>query len=125
MTTLLFFFYNLIFIVVSISVSYSLKNSYHDDINSFIGYRTKRSMSSKQAWSFANKYSSNLLFNYSIGCVLIEMVVLYYFGGKAALFSAASIWVFLFVIIAIQTEFKLKKYYPKSKGGEPSQAKHT
>ncbi len=79
-------------------------------------------MSSKQAWSFANKYSSNLLFNYSVGCGVIEMVVLYYFGGKVALFSAACIWVFLFVIIVIQTEFKLKKYYPSSKGGVTSQS---
>ncbi len=91
-----------------ISISYLFKKNYPTDINSIIGYRTKRSMSSKESWIFANKYSSNLLFKYSIITVIIQIVLFTILGGKVAILSAASLWIILLLTTLWQTEVKLK-----------------
>ncbi len=74
-----------------------------------IGYRTKRSMASRESWVFANKYSSNLLFKYSIITAIIQIVLFVFFGGKVAILSAASLWIILLLTTLLQTEIKLKK----------------
>jgi uncharacterized membrane protein len=101
--------FNIIFLMSCISISYLFKKNYPTDINSIIGYRTKRSMVSKESWVFANKYSSNLLFKYSIITVIIQIALFTIFGGKIAILSAASLWIILLLTTLWQTEVNLKK----------------
>jgi len=52
-------------LVIAITGLY-VKNNPPKKINSLYGYRTKRSMKSKEAWDFAQVYSSDLLFSWSL-----------------------------------------------------------
>lgn len=108
-TALLIF--NIILMMSCVSISYLFKEHYPKDINSLIGYRTRRSMASKEAWLFANKHSSALLFNYSIITTGVQVVVFVLMGSKPAILSALSIWVLFLFTTIIQTEIKLKRLF--------------
>lgn len=100
--------FNIIFLLSCVSISYLFKKNYPTDINSMIGYRTKRSMASKESWVFANKYSSHLLFQYSVFTVIVQILLFLFFGGKVAILSAASLWLLLLLTTLFLTELKLK-----------------
>ena len=101
--------FNIIFLMSCISISYLFKKNYPTDINSMIGYRTKRSMASKESWILANKYSSNLLFKYSIITVTIQVILFVLLGAKVAILIASSLWLTLLLTTLLQTEVKLKR----------------
>jgi hypothetical protein len=107
METILIVF-NIIFLFSCVTISYLFKKNYPTDINSMIGYRTKRSMASKEAWVLANKYSSNLLFKYSIITITVQILLFVFFGYKVAILGAASLWILLLFTTLMQTEIKLK-----------------
>jgi len=108
MDTLLVVF-NVIFLISCLSISYLFKRFYPKEINILIGYRTKRSMASNEAWNFANGYSSSLLFSYSLITVAIQVVLFLIFDERIAILVAASLWLILLVLTIVQTESKLKK----------------
>jgi hypothetical protein len=101
--------FNILFLMSCVPISYLFKKNYPTDINSMIGYRTKRSMASKDSWVLANKYSSNLLFKYSLLTAIIQIALFTVFGGKVAILGAASLWLILLLTTLLQTEIKLKK----------------
>lgn len=78
-------------------------------INSFYGYRTPRSMRSQEAWDFANKYSSALMFYFFLSMPLVQLIGWFTVGPKpAALVSAVYLTVGL-IALMIHTEIKLKQ----------------
>lgn len=100
---------NLGFGIACLSISYLFKRNYPKEINSFMGYRTKRSMMSSEAWIAANQYSSNLLFRYSKITVLLQFLFIISLGRKVAILSAASLWILFLLITIVQTEVMLKR----------------
>ncbi len=78
-------------------------------INAIYGYRTPRSMRNQEAWDFANKYSSELMFYFCLSVPLFQIVSYFSIGPKpAALASTGYLTVGLIVLVII-TEVKLKK----------------
>ncbi len=62
-TVLFVAFVPLLFIAI---VGFYIKNNPPKKINQLYGYRTKRSMKSKEAWDFSQIYSADLLYTWSI-----------------------------------------------------------
>ena len=102
--------FNIIFLLTCLSISYLFKTNYPKEINDIIGYRTKRSMSSKEAWLLANSYSSEWLFKYSLLAVLLQIILFIIFDAKIALLVTSSLWIVTLFITIIQTEIKLKRF---------------
>jgi len=67
-------------------------------------------MSSKEAWIFANKFSSNLLFICSIVTITIQILLFVIFGAHVAILSASALWIAMLLGTLLQTELKLKKF---------------
>jgi hypothetical protein len=67
-------------------------------------------MTSKEAWIFANKYSSNLLFNCAIVTVAIQILLFVSLGAHTALISTLILWILMLFGTIIQTEIKLKRF---------------
>jgi len=57
------------FLIIAITGYYFKKNP-PKKINMLMGYRTKRSMQSQEAWDFAQVYSSGLLFTWSLAAMV-------------------------------------------------------
>lgn len=74
-----------------------------------MGYRTKRSMSSPEAWILANKYSSQILFNYAIITVIVQVILNFLQPPETALACTAAFWIIALFLTIFQTEVKLKK----------------
>lgn len=103
--------FNILFPISCISISCLFKKQYPKNINPLIGYRTRRSMASQEAWLFSNKYSSALLFKYSIITVIIQVIAFILIGSKFAITCALTSWVLLIFTALVQTELKLKKRF--------------
>ncbi len=104
----------LINIVVAVSIlgiSYGFKRFCPGEINDFVGYRTKRSMSSQEAWDFANRYSSDTLFKCSIGVVIFQMLAMFILPQSTALLITVSIWIIVLIATIILTEQKLRRKF--------------
>ncbi|MEJ1242540.1 SdpI family protein [Chryseolinea sp. T2] len=99
---------NVVFLTTCSSISHALKKYYPKDINSFVGYRTTRSMSSKEAWLRSNEYASGVLFKFSFVVVLIDLALL----AKTAFLTGAAEWVVFLILTIVQTEMKLRRSYP-------------
>jgi uncharacterized membrane protein len=104
---------NLIFMISTPFISYLFKNHYPRDVNHLFGYRTKRSMASKEAWVLANSYSAKLLFAYSWPVVGLQIILLFLFDTKVALLVSASLWLASLFAVIVQTELKLKEALKK------------
>lgn len=81
-------------------------------INAVYGYRTKRSMSSKKSWIFAQEYSNTLMNRY--GCMLIILGVAGYFTSFSTTLSlilSGIMIVFYTVAIMLKTEGALKENF--------------
>ena len=63
-------------VVIAITGYYFKKNP-PKKINRMVGYRTKASMKSQDAWDFAQVYSSSLLFNWSLAGIVGMALQLY------------------------------------------------
>jgi uncharacterized membrane protein len=95
-----------LFIIV---ISFLFKQFRPKEINSVVGYRTGRSMSSQHAWDFANKYSSELLFKFSLGVVAFQVIAMFVVALATALNVTLILWVIMLISTIIITEMKLKK----------------
>ncbi len=105
----IFIAFNILFFLITISISYLFKTSYPKEINSLVGYRTKRSMASKEAWLLANSYSSKLLFNYAIMAVSLQVILFILADPKTSILAGAGFWIITLFITLVQTEMKLKR----------------
>ncbi|HMP98127.1 MAG TPA: SdpI family protein [Cyclobacteriaceae bacterium] len=78
-------------------------------INHFYGYRTPRSMRSQEAWDFANKYSSALMFYFFLTMPVVQALGWFSIGPKPAALLAAGYLTVGLIALMIHTETKLKK----------------
>lgn len=65
--------------------------------NGVVGYRTKRSRSSQEAWEFANKEMANLMFKYGI-IMLIASIVISAFFVKSNVIVASVVCTVVMVL---------------------------
>lgn len=107
----LFKTFNIIFIVTTLSISWLLKKYYPKEINDFIGYRTKRSMSSQEQWLFANEYCSRLLFKMAIATCTFQIVIYALVNAKIAVLTSVVLWMTCLIVAIIVTEIKLKNKF--------------
>jgi hypothetical protein len=104
-----FLLLNIFLGVTIISISYFFKKYYPKGINAFMGYRTKRSMSSPEAWLLANKYSSQMLFDFAITTVILQGILNFLQPPGIALACTAVFWIMALFLTIFLTEVKLKK----------------
>lgn len=101
--------FEIIFIIIIIipvaiaSGGFFLKYHTPSDINDIIGYRTKRSMSSKEAWFFANKSCGKLWLTGGIIAfiVSISLPFIFYITKGESAGSYVGIVILLLQIIAV------------------------
>lgn len=82
-------------------------------INSFYGYRTKRSMASQEAWDYAQTFSSKLMLRFGAGLCLLSLLLKDIKLPKIEyeLVAATSIIILVVVIMLVITEKELKKRF--------------
>jgi hypothetical protein len=100
---------NILFALSMLGISYTFKKFYPREINIFVGYRTRRSMASAEAWNIANKYASELLFSASMAVALIQVILNFIVVAHHALIISAGLWLAFLILTIIQTELKLKR----------------
>lgn len=100
---------NIVFVLMFISIAFMFKNYYPKDINSLVGYRTKRSIASEKNWLFANKFSSNLLFKCTLVLPIVQVLLYLIFGSLVALIGMLSLWVLMLFAVILITEKKMMK----------------
>lgn len=100
---------NVVIIAVFISISFLFKIYYPKEINSLIGYRTKRSMASQENRLLANRYASGLLFKCSLVLIPVSLFLYFLFDSEIALFGVLASFIALLIYTIIKTERKLKQ----------------
>ncbi|MEL6194705.1 MAG: SdpI family protein [Bacteroidota bacterium] len=82
------------------------------DINGWYGYRTPRSMKSREAWDFAQPYSARSMTMW--GYVLLALALLIYFLTPSNILGQVVIWILIALahfMPIIQTELALKNKF--------------
>ena len=100
-------------IIIAIT-GYYFKNNPPKKINKMVGYRTKRSMASQEAWDFAQVYSSGLMFTWSLaGIVGLALQLYTQQSTNPSSFAVTSIGVLLAIIAGVLyfTEKELKNNF--------------
>ena len=99
---------NIAFITMFISISYLFMKFYPKEINSVVGYRTKRSMRSQEAWELSNSHAGKLLLRYSLLVAVLQLMLYVFFGGFVSLLGMLGAWIVMLIIAIVQTERLLK-----------------
>lgn len=99
---------NVLITLVLLLIAYLFKKNNPKEINNFVGYRTKRSMSSKENWLKGNKYSSNLLFKLSLVLLPVQVLLYLLFNPLVVLLILAGLWILIALITIFKTEIQLK-----------------
>ena len=98
----------LLFLISVIFKRFPIKNRNH-----FWGYRTRRSKSSQAAWDEANRYSFQLLFEFSVALIVLAVLLWGLLASRIGLLNL--VWInmaFLFTAVGaviFLTERRLKK----------------
>ena len=80
------------------------------NINAFYGYRTPRSMKSKDSWDFAQRYSAQQLIMFGTVLALSSVVGLIYQPPyKYALLAGLGLMIIALIAIIVRVERALKK----------------
>lgn len=104
--------------IIAIITGYKMKTKPPKEINNTVGYRTKRSKASQEAWDFANVYCGKNTFIY--GIVSLPVSIAFY-----ALLTVSAHWgklpamlvvmlvqtVTMTIAMAVPTEMKLKEKF--------------
>lgn len=85
------------------------RKSYPKEINSMIGYRTKRSMKSQEAWLFANKYASDLMLKSAAVLFILQFLLHLFLQPEVALITFVVVWIMSLFITIFITENALKR----------------
>ena len=106
--------------IIAIVAGYLMKNRPPDKINNTIGYRTRRSKASQEAWDFANRYCGKNTLIFGIICLIVSVIAGYVLffrgntvtGGMVRMLIIMLIQIVLLVIVmALPTEMQLKKRF--------------
>lgn len=79
-------------------------------INSFYGYRTKKSVKNKENWDFANRTFTNYLLKFSLLLVIIQILIWFLLGGVYSVMISSFIWVIILILSVYLTEKKMKNF---------------
>lgn len=104
--------------IIAIITGYKMKTKPPKEINNTVGYRTRRSKASQEAWDFANVYCGKNTFIY--GIVSLPVSIAFY-----ALLTVSAHWgklpamlvvmlvqiVTMAIAMAVPTEMKLKEKF--------------
>jgi uncharacterized membrane protein len=104
--------------IIAIITGYKMKTKPPKEINNTVGYRTKRSKASQEAWDFANVYCGKNTFIY--GIISLPVSIAFY-----ALLTVSAHWgklpamlvvmlvqtVTMVIVMAVPTEMKLKEKF--------------
>ena len=104
--------------VIAIVTGFILMKNPPKEINNTVGYRTRRSKSSQEAWDFANVYSGKCTMIYGVISLIIGAALDYYLvymAGVNALFAMILVitleLVGLIIAMLVPTERKLKEKF--------------
>lgn len=106
--------------VITIITGYIMKTRPPKEINNSVGYRTRRSKASQEAWDFANVYCGKNTFIY--GIVSLPVSIAFYalltvsalWGEKTALLVVMLVqMVTMTIAMLVPTEMKLKEKFGK------------
>ncbi|PGZ74114.1 hypothetical protein COE49_09860 [Bacillus sp. AFS029637] len=78
------------------------------DINAAYGYRTKRSMKSKELWDAGNRYSAEVMKQNGFIMMLIGSVISILFRYSHAMIAVMIVMLLLIIRLFIQVEKRLK-----------------
>ena len=102
-----------------VGIGWLFRNKAPDDINRVYGYRTQKSMQSKEAWAFAHKYIGKLWLVCGLIMLPVSIAVMLFVMGEDVdtVGAAGGILVGVQIIIMagtiIPTERALKKLFPE------------
>lgn len=94
--------------ILNLTISAMFEKFYPKQINDFVGYRTARSMRSQEAWDFANRYSSGLMFRCAVFVFLFQFLLYVVVEPEAALLSFVALWIGCLMFTIVRTERRLK-----------------
>jgi uncharacterized membrane protein len=95
--------------LLNLAISTIFKRYYPKEINDFVGYRTPRSMRSQEAWDFANRYSSALLFKCAVSVFFLQFLLYAILEAETAMLTFVGLWIGCLVFTILRTEKRLKK----------------
>lgn len=78
-------------------------------INPYFGYRTKRSLSSQEAWDEANKFSSSLLVLIAVLLNVVQLALFLLLDQEQAFIITGIFLVFGVLLVIPLTEIHLRK----------------
>jgi len=80
------------------------------DVNEWYGYRTPRSMKNKEAWDFAQKYSSKKMIKYGVILILISLLGIFnFFSPRQGIFIGLGLIIAFSILIILRVESEIKK----------------
>lgn len=80
-------------------------------INSIYGYRTQRTMSNNDVWSFANSLFSTVLMKYSGVSLIVALLLTFLSGALMNSWLPMALMIFTLIVSIIQTEKGLNKNF--------------
>jgi uncharacterized membrane protein len=101
--------------IIAIITGFLMKTNPPKKINNAVGYRTRRSKASQEAWDFANVYCGKNTFIYGIISLIISIAAYLFMTRSAGMGMMSSMYIVmavqvvaLIVVMAVPTEKKLK-----------------
>ena len=111
-------------ILAHISIAFStllaallMKYAKADEPNKLMGYRTKRSMRSQEAWTFANTYSGDTMQWAALFALTLQTFSYFVFNPLTSIIVAASGITLSLLFVVVLTEFKLRQKFDEN--GKP------
>ncbi len=85
-------------------------------VNSFVGYRTERSMKNEDTWSFANTFCARLWIKLGTFILAISIAVSapLYFAGKAAVVICGTLLMFVQLGVLLYSIYPVEKALKKT-----------
>lgn len=116
---ILYFICVIIVPLISIIAGYLMMKKPPEKINNTVGYRTRRSKASQEAWDFANRYCGRNTFIFGIIIMIVSVIAGIIclksdtvMGGMGHMLIIMLIQIILLVIVmAVPTEIQLKKRF--------------
>lgn len=95
--------------LLNVAISSLFRKYYPREVNSLVGYRTRRSMRSKDAWTFANQYASDFLFRCSLAIPVIQIILYVFLDPPVALLALVAVWIACLFYTILRTEVMLRR----------------
>lgn len=97
--------------------AFLMKNIKTEYPNMWVGYRTRRSMKSKETWDFAQEYSANMILWSALVSLVVQIFSYLVFGGLTSILVTAAALTASILVAIILVEIQLKNRFDKQ--GKP------